>query len=54
LRPRGDVAAAGQEYCSCVSRFVSFYNGPTEGAYDLGTKPRSRAAYRRSIVPLSG
>ena len=34
-------------------RFVSFFNGPAGGAYDLGTKPRSRAAYRRLIVPLS-
>ena len=34
-------------------RFVSFYNGPAGGAYDLGTKPGSRAAYRRFIVPLS-
>jgi hypothetical protein len=34
-------------------RFASFYNGPAGGAYDLGTKPRSLAAYRRSIVPLS-
>jgi hypothetical protein len=28
--------------------------GPAGGRYDLGTKPRSRAAYRRFIVPLSG
>jgi hypothetical protein len=34
-------------------RFVSFYNGPAGAAYDLGTKPRSRAAYRRFVVPLS-
>jgi hypothetical protein len=34
-------------------RFVSFYNGLAGGAYDLGTKPRSLAAYRRFIVPLS-
>jgi hypothetical protein len=34
-------------------RFISFYNGPAGGAYDIGTKPRSRAAYRRFIVPLS-
>jgi hypothetical protein len=34
-------------------RFISFFNGPAGGAYDLGTKPRSRAAYRRFIVPLS-
>jgi hypothetical protein len=26
---------------------------PERGAYDIGTKPRSRAAYRRFIVPLS-
>jgi hypothetical protein len=35
-------------------RFISFFNGPAGGRYDLGTKPRSRAAYRRFIVPLSG
>lgn len=34
-------------------RFISFFNGPAGGAYDIGTKPRSRAAYRRFIVPLS-
>ena len=34
-------------------RFISFFNGPTGGAYDIGTKPRSRAAYRRFIVPLT-
>ena len=34
-------------------RFISFFNGAAGGAYDLGTKPRSRAAYRRFIVPLS-
>jgi hypothetical protein len=35
-------------------RFASFFNGPAGGAYDLGGKPRSRAAYRRFVVPLSG
>jgi hypothetical protein len=34
-------------------RFISFFNGPAGSAYDLGGKPRSRAAYRRFIVPLS-
>jgi hypothetical protein len=34
-------------------RFISFFNGPAGSAYDIGTKPRSRAAYRRFIVPLS-
>jgi hypothetical protein len=34
-------------------RFVSFFNGPAGGPYDLGTKPRSRAAYRRFVAPLS-
>jgi hypothetical protein len=29
------------------------YNGPAGGAFDIGAKPRSRAAYRRFIVPLS-
>ena len=35
-------------------RFISFFNGPAGERYDLGTKPKSRAAYRRFIVPLSG
>jgi hypothetical protein len=35
-------------------RFISFFNGPAGGRYDLGTEPRSRAASRRFIVPLSG
>jgi hypothetical protein len=35
-------------------KFASFFNGPAGGAYDIGGKPRSRAAYRRFIVPLSG
>lgn len=34
-------------------RFISFFNGPAGGPYDIGTKPRSRVAYRRFIVPLS-
>ena len=34
-------------------RFASFYNGPSGGPYDLGRKPRSLAAYRRFITPLS-
>lgn len=34
-------------------RFISFFNGTAGGAYDIGTKPRSRAAYRRYIVPLA-
>jgi hypothetical protein len=34
-------------------RFASFFNGPAGGAYDIGTKPRARAAYRRLITPLS-
>jgi hypothetical protein len=31
---------------------LAFYNGKTGGVYDLASKPRSRAAYRRLIVPL--
>jgi hypothetical protein len=31
---------------------LSFFNGKTGGAYDLASKPRARAAYRRLIVPL--
>jgi hypothetical protein len=34
-------------------RFVSFFNGPAGGPCDLGTKPRSRAAYRWFVTPLS-
>ncbi|HET8652645.1 MAG TPA: hypothetical protein VFM13_08750 [Gaiellaceae bacterium] len=34
-------------------RFISFFNGPAGGPYDIGSKPRSRAAYRRFIVPLA-
>ena len=34
-------------------RFISFFNGPAGGPYDIGTKPRARAAYRRFIVPLT-
>jgi hypothetical protein len=34
-------------------RFISFFNGPAGGAYDLGGKPRARAAYRRFVVPLT-
>jgi hypothetical protein len=33
-------------------RFVSFFNGPAGGPYDIGTKPRARSAYRRFVVPL--
>jgi hypothetical protein len=31
---------------------LSFFNGKTGGVYDLASKPRARAAYRRLIVPL--
>jgi len=31
---------------------LSFYNGKTGSAYDLASKPRARAAYRRLSVPL--
>ena len=33
--------------------FISFFNGRAGGAYDLARKPRSLAAYRRFIAPLS-
>jgi hypothetical protein len=33
-------------------KFASFFNGPAGGRYDIGGKPRSRAAYRRFVVPL--
>jgi len=31
---------------------LSFFNGKAGGVYDLASKPRARAAYRRLIVPL--
>jgi hypothetical protein len=31
---------------------LSFYNGKAGSTYDLASKPRARAAYRRLIVPL--
>jgi hypothetical protein len=31
---------------------LTFYNGKAGGTYDLASKPRARAAYRRLIVPL--
>jgi hypothetical protein len=34
-------------------RFVSFYNGRNGGRLDIGRKPRSLAAYRRFVTPLS-
>ena len=33
---------------------LSFFEGKAGGLYDLASKPRSRAAYRRLIVPLGG
>ena len=33
--------------------FISFYNGRNGSRLDLGRKPKSLAAYRRLIVPLS-
>jgi hypothetical protein len=44
----------GSKHVDAYGNNVSIFNGPAGGAYDLGTKPRSRAAYRRFIVPLSG
>lgn len=34
-------------------KFIGFYNGRTGGRLDLGTHPRSLAAYRRYMVPLT-
>lgn len=34
-------------------KFIGFYNGRNGGRLDLGKKPKSLAAYRRSIVPLT-
>jgi len=31
---------------------LAWYNGQRGGVFDIGTKPRARAAYRRLIVPL--
>jgi hypothetical protein len=33
---------------------LSFFNGKTGGVYDLASKPRARAAYRRLIATLEG
>jgi hypothetical protein len=32
--------------------FLAYFNGPAGSIWDLGSKPRSRAAYRRLITPL--
>ena len=32
---------------------LAWYNGRRGGVFDIGTKPRARAAYRRLIVPLA-
>ena len=34
-------------------RFISFFNGAANGQFDLGRKPKSLAAYKRYIVPLT-
>ena len=34
-------------------KFIGFYNGRTGGRLDIGKRPRSLAAYRRYIVPLT-
>jgi len=34
-------------------KFIGFYNGRTGGRLDIGKHPGVRAAYRRSIVPLT-
>jgi hypothetical protein len=34
-------------------KFIGFYNGRNGGRLDLARKPRSLAAYKRSIVPLT-
>ena len=34
-------------------KFIGFYNGRTGGRLDIGKHPRSLAAYRRFIVPLT-
>jgi hypothetical protein len=34
-------------------KFISFFNGATGGEFDLGRKPKSLAAYKRYIVPLT-
>jgi hypothetical protein len=34
-------------------KFISFFNGATGGQFDLGGKPKSLAAYRRYILPLT-
>jgi hypothetical protein len=32
---------------------LAWYNGQRGSIFDLGSKPRARAAYRRLIVPLA-
>jgi hypothetical protein len=32
--------------------FVAYFSGPVGSPWDLGSKPRSRSAYRRLITPL--
>jgi hypothetical protein len=34
--------------------FVAYFSGPPRSPWDLASKPRSRAAYRRAITPLGG
>jgi len=34
------------------TQLISFYNGAPGSIWDIGSKPRSRAAYRRYITPL--
>ena len=34
-------------------KFIGFYNGQNGGRLDLAKKPRSLAAYKRYIVPLT-
>jgi hypothetical protein len=34
--------------------FLSYFNSKPGSLWDLGSKPRSRSAYRKLITPLGG
>ena len=36
------------------THLISYYSGEPGSVFDLASKPASRAAYRRLIVPLGG
>jgi hypothetical protein len=36
------------------TRMISYFNGKPGSVFDLASKPRSIAAYKRYILPLAG